>query len=158
MADAADWRRLADALRDLHRALIERARRDYESEHGESVGRGHFVQLLAADSSFAWLRPLSELMADLDMVRDVGAALMDELSSGLRPAVEHVIPPSRAAQTPAGIGERYWPYVQDDPHVAMAHAALRQALTAWPHMDSEDTAATLHERHRLAEKARHRKH
>lgn len=157
MADAADWQRLTAALRELHRALIERARRDYESEHLESLGAGRLVQLLATDPHFAWLRPLSELMVDLDMARDAGPALTDELSSAVRPAVEHVIAISSTANTPDGFVEHYWWYVQDDPHVAMAHAALRQALASWPAAEQVDAAASLHERHRLAEKARHRR-
>ena len=91
----ADWQRLTDALRALHRALIERARRDYENERLETVGAGRLLQLLAGDPYFAWLRPLSELMVDLDMVRDAGPALMDELASAIRPAIEHVIPVSK---------------------------------------------------------------
>lgn len=153
----ADWQRLTDALRALHRALIERARRDYENERLETVGAGRLLQLLAGDPYFAWLRPLSELMVDLDMVRDAGPALMDELASAIRPAIEHVIPVSSALTTPEGFGERYWPYLQDDPHVAMAHAALKQALASWPAAQAPDAASSMHERHRLAEKARHRK-
>ena len=33
MTDTTDWISLASALRELHGALMERARRDYEQEH-----------------------------------------------------------------------------------------------------------------------------
>lgn len=50
-------------------ALMERARRDYERENG-TVSACDFLQLLITDPSFAWLCPLSELMADIDHAHD----------------------------------------------------------------------------------------
>jgi hypothetical protein len=156
MADAGQWQKLASALRDLHRALMERGRRDYERERGEVLNPGHLLQLLATDPYFEWLRSLSELMVDIDMVRDAEPALMDELATAVRPAVEHFITVPRTKEAGHPFAERYWPYLQDDPHVAMAHAAVKQAIAAWPVPEKSDAAAQMHERHRLAEKARHR--
>jgi hypothetical protein len=153
MADVTQWDRLARSLRDLHRALMERARGDYEREHLVALDPGQLLHLLTTDAHFEWLRGLSELMADIDIVRDTEPQ-DDELSSGVRAAVEHFIgaPKPGAADV---FGQRYWPYVQEDPHVAMAHGALKQALGAWPRPQSDDAASLLHERHRLAEIARH---
>jgi hypothetical protein len=44
--------------------------------------------------------------------------------------------------------------VHDHPQIAMAHGAVRQALSAFPPAPP-DTSTMLQERHRLAEKARH---
>ena len=154
MADATHWNTLAGALRELHRALMERARRDYEREHGV-VSPGELLQLLTTDPYFEWLRGLSELMVDIDLVRDAEPEFMDELSSAVRAAVEHVISAPKASE-PHAFAQHYWPYVQDDPHVAMAHAGVKRALDAWPRPHQDDAASLLHERHRLAEKARHR--
>jgi hypothetical protein len=157
MIDAPDWQRMARGLRDLHRALLERARRDYERERGSLVNPAQLLQLLATDPYFHWLRALSELMVDIDMVRDGEPALMAELTSAVRPAVERLI---SAAKTPADAGsfsQYYLRYVQDDPQVAMAHAGIKQIIGSWPLPEETDEAALLHERHRLAEKARHRK-
>ncbi|HEV7803228.1 MAG TPA: hypothetical protein VGP15_19305 [Burkholderiales bacterium] len=156
MADANQWNTLASALRELHRALMDRARRDYEREHLVAVEPGELLQLLTTDPYFEWLRGLSELMVDIDVVRDAEPELMDELSTAVRAAVEHFIAAPVAPAAVAPFTERYLPYLQDDPHVAMAHGAVRQALAAWPRPQNEDAASLLHERHRLAEKARHR--
>jgi hypothetical protein len=156
MADAEDWHKVATALRELHRVLLERARRDYEHANLTQVQPGQLLQLLATDSYFAWLRSLSELMVDIDMLRDAEPALMDELSSAVRPAVEHFLSPPKTAPASGSFAERYWPCIQDDPHVAMAHAGVKQAIAAWPLPENADAASLLHERHRLAEKARHR--
>lgn len=156
MTDAAHWQKLASALRELHRALLERTRRDYEREHFVVVNPGQLLQLLATDPYFEWLRSLSELMVDIDMVRDGEPALMDELSTSVRPAVEHFISVPKTKEAANPFAEHYWPYVQHDPHVAMAHAAVKQTMASWPLPEEADGATLLHERHRLAERARHR--
>ena len=156
MPAAAEWQALASALRELHRALLERARRDYERERLQTVNAGELLQLLATDPYFEWLRSLSELMVDIDMVRDGEPQLMDELSNAIRPAVEYLLTVPRTSGESHPFAERYWPYVQDDPHVAMGHAAVKRSIASWPAPKTADAATLLHERHRLAEKARHR--
>jgi hypothetical protein len=152
MVAADDWQRLANALRELHRTLVETTRREYERAHLVELGPGELLQLLTSNPEFEWLRGLSELMVDLDLVHDSAAADAGDITTAVRGAVEHLL---SNAQKPAGLfAERYWPYVHKDPHVAMAHGAVKQVLAAWP-PPQMDTAMLLQERHRLAEKARH---
>jgi hypothetical protein len=155
MTNAVDWGNAASALRELHRALLDCARRDYEREQSRRLSAGQLLQLVTTDPFFGWLRSLSELIVDIDIVRDAEPALMDELASALRPAIEHLISTPARAQAAGPFAEHYWRYVQDDPHVAIAHVAVKQALESWPKPAETDTAALLHERHRLAERARH---
>jgi hypothetical protein len=154
---AADWNALAKALRELHRALMESARRDYEREHFTALDPASLLRLLTTAPEFEWLRGLSELMADIDVVRDADPQTMDELEAAVRGSVEHFVtaPASAAEATP--FSERYFPYLQHDPHVAMAHAGVKKALGSLPRPQKSDAAGLLHERHQLAEKARHRK-
>jgi hypothetical protein len=152
MVDRTDWQKLANALRELHRTLVEITRREYERAHLVELGSGELLQLLTSNPEFAWLRGLSELMVDLDLVHDSAPAGDDDITTAVRAAVEHLL---SNAQGPAGLfAERYWPYVHKDPRVAMAHGAVKQVLAAWP-PPQLDAAALLEERHRLAEKARH---
>ena len=155
MADASDWQKVANALRDLHRALLECARRDYERERDDPLSPGRLLQLLSTDPYFSWLRALSELMVDIDMIREADAPLGAESTTAVRPAIERLIAPSKIAEAADSFSAHYQRYLQSDPHVAMAHAGIRQALAAWPLPEETDGAAALHERHRLAEKARH---
>lgn len=154
MSAPAQWQNLASALRELHRALMERARRDYERTHVVVLSPGEFLQLLTTDAYFEWLRGLSELMVDIDVVSDAEPALVEEMATAVRAAVEHFISAPKVPATAHAFAQHYWPYVQDDPHVAMAHAGVKRALVGWPQSDSDDAASLLHERHRLAEKAR----
>jgi hypothetical protein len=156
MADHADWQRLANSLRELHRALMECARRDYERKHPVVLNPAELLQLLTTDPYFEWLRGLSELMVDIDVVRDAGPRLMDELSTAVRAAVEHFVAAPRESEPGNAFAQRYWSYVHEDPRVAMSHAGVKQALAAWPRPIQEDAASLLHARHLLSEKARHR--
>lgn len=152
MAEATDWQKLANALRELHRTLVETARREYERAHLVELSAGELLQRLTSDAEFAWLRGLSELMVDLDLVHDAAPPDQADIAPAVRAAVEHLL---SNAQTPAGVfAQHYWPYVHDHPQIAMAHGAVRQALTAFPPAPP-DTSTMLQERHRLAEKARH---
>ena len=155
MVDSTRWQNLASALRELHRTLMECARRDYERDNTAVSNPGEFLQLLTTDPHFDWLRGLSELMVDIDVVRDSKPALVDEMSAGVRAAVEHFISAPTTPQAAHAFAQHYWPYVHDDPHVAMAHAGVKRALEALPRPENADAATLLHERHRLAEKARH---
>ena len=62
---------VAEALRELHRQLMEEARRAYEREAGPVGGATAFLNLLMQDPAFQWLRPLSRAMADLDELLDL---------------------------------------------------------------------------------------
>lgn len=153
MVDAGEWQKLANALRELHRTLLEHARREYEREHAAALQPGELLQLLTTHADFAWLRSLSELMVDIDVVHDADPQQRGEFAAAVRGAIEQLI--SNTHDPVSVFAQRYWPCVHDDPHVAMAHAAVKQLLGGWPRPARNDTASLLHERHRLAEKARH---
>jgi len=157
MADQADWQKLASALRELHRTLMERTKRDYEREYSVALNPTELLRLLTTNSYFEWLRGLSELMVNIDLVRDSGQQLMDELSTTVSAAVEHYIAHRKDSELDNAFARHYWPYVQNDPHVAMAHAGVKQALVAWPRPTQQDASDFLHAGHLLSEKARFQK-
>jgi hypothetical protein len=152
MADEADWQRLTRALRELHQALMERTKRDFEREHPVVRHPAELLTLLTTDPYFEWLRELSELMVDVDTAHDLGPQHMDELSTTVCAAVEHLVAIRKESEPDNAFARHYWPYVQDDPHVAMAHAGVKQALVAWPRPVQDDAASLLHARHLLNEK------
>lgn len=61
---------LAAALRQLHSALLDYAKSDYEFLHGKIASPYTLYNLVTNDPAFQWLRPLSGLMATLDEVID----------------------------------------------------------------------------------------
>ncbi|HEX5645856.1 MAG TPA: hypothetical protein VFX56_02700, partial [Nitrospira sp.] len=54
------------ALLRLHKALLDDERVSYERVHGRISSNGEFLQLVLNDAWFAWLRPLSQVIAKFD--------------------------------------------------------------------------------------------
>lgn len=81
----------ADALHarllELHKTLLDAVRADYEREHGPVPGPGALLQLVTQDAAFAWLRPLSMLLVELDDPEVLAAA------GGPRALAERVFSP-----------------------------------------------------------------
>ena len=129
MVELERWNGLGRALRDLHRSLVDQARRDYQRDHERmDVPPGELLHLLMTAPEFDWLRGLSELMVEIDAMRDDEPELLEGLTPNIRAAVERFITPPREGQAPNAFAQRYWHYLHQDPHVAMAHAAVKQAL------------------------------
>jgi hypothetical protein len=105
------------ALLDLHRALLDAERRDYEKVHGRVSGPD-FLQVLIQDPAFDWLQPLTRLIAQLDD---------DELEDACS-----VLAALRALLSldPEGseFQRRYAQRVDQEPDVAVAHGIARAEL------------------------------
>jgi hypothetical protein len=63
------------ALLRLHKALLDAERARYERVHGRINGPGAFLQLLLNDPWFGWLRPLSQLVVQIDERLDAEEAV-----------------------------------------------------------------------------------
>jgi hypothetical protein len=116
-------RELSKQLLPLHRALIEAARAEYSTMVAPVSGPNHLLRLLHDDAFFAWLKPLTALIVDIDeMARtdfqradaDAIVARVDRLF-GATPDAEFATP--------------YVPILQRDVDVAIGHAAIRQLLS-----------------------------
>ncbi|MGQ0654465.1 MAG: hypothetical protein ACT4P4_19735 [Betaproteobacteria bacterium] len=70
---------IVDALRHFHGALVAVARQEYQRDHGAVVSTGDLLQLLVNDPHFDWLRPLSQLIAELDHLPADGARKREEV-------------------------------------------------------------------------------
>src|SRR5437588_8455803 len=57
---------LRQTLLTLHKALLDSERTSYELVHGTIPSPGAFLQLLINDSWFAWLRPVTTLLVEID--------------------------------------------------------------------------------------------
>ncbi|WP_416763073.1 hypothetical protein ACNI65_11205 [Roseateles sp. So40a] len=70
---------LRRSLLDLHRALVELERGDYQQRHGPQSA-GEFLQVMAFGEEMRWLEPLSRLITMLDEAID-GAASAAEVDA-----------------------------------------------------------------------------
>ena len=112
---------LTSTLLDLHRALLDDTRQDYERIEGPVGGPGDLLALLTQHATFAWLRPLSGLIAELE---HAGAA-------GDEDAVrEHVAKLDELLAPGSAFAARTVVVFQRSPDAVMAHAAALRALRA----------------------------
>jgi len=145
-------RDLSSELKTLHKALLQAGQAAFEIEHGPVQGTLQLLHLVVHDPAFAWLRPLSELMADLDALLDLEIPPNREEEGAVRGELEHLLSPA---------GGELWSalakFIQQAPEVAAAYARVRQILLSLPKPAVSDEGAALHAQHRWAESRLHRK-
>lgn len=108
----------------LHKALIDSERLEYERGHGQ-MSNGQFLQALIQDPFFAWLRPYSGLIVEID---EVLATREPVAEADARDFVERV----RALVLLPGEGgsaeARYETVRQRDPAVLLLHVELTSRI------------------------------
>ena len=109
-------------LLDLHRALVDSERREYERARGRMTDRAFLAALISA-TELAWLGPLTSLIVRLE-------ELLEEPPSPT--AVEECVAEIRKLLRPIAEGEgfqgRYDAAMQRSPEVVVAHGKAVQAL------------------------------
>ncbi|MGN6185997.1 MAG: hypothetical protein ACTHQM_20390 [Thermoanaerobaculia bacterium] len=120
---------LRAALRDtwkqllpLHRALIDAASEEYRATGALVNGPTHLIQLLQDDPFFAWLKPMTSLIVDIDTMSrtDFERADVDAIVARLESFF--------GSNAGADFTARYIPVLQRDIDVAAGHAAMRRLL------------------------------
>jgi hypothetical protein len=123
---AALRRKLNDArlgLLALHKALLDYERIRFERTHGRIESTGAFLQLAINDPHFAWLRPVSELVVQIDelLVSDEPGAEVDADT-----IMAHARTLLRADENGGEFQRNYHRTLQDSPEVVMAHAQWKR--------------------------------
>jgi hypothetical protein len=119
---------LTHALRPLHKALVDLVQADYEKRHGRIAGPVRLFQLLTTDPFFAWLHPMSALMAEIDELYDQKEPIEPPSVAAVRATLESLIGNRGQEPSPDSFVSRYLEILQNSPAVVMAHAQLRRAL------------------------------
>lgn len=113
------------ALLRLHKALLDDERISYERVHGRIPSNGAFLQLVLNDAWFAWLRPLSQVIARFDELSEEHEPSALEEMQALLVAVRTLLMPTEAGE---GFSRQYHDALQRSPDVVLAHAAARALL------------------------------
>jgi hypothetical protein len=114
------------ALLRLHKALLDDERVSYERVHGRISSNGALLQLVLNDAWFAWLRPLSQVIAKIDELSEEKEPLVREEIPALLVSVRTLLTPTEAGE---GFSRQYHDALQRSPDVVLAHAAARALLT-----------------------------
>ena len=120
--DSPERAELRDALRELsrtlipvHRRLIESAKSDYAFAYGANARPSELVELLQNDPFFAWLKPLTAVIVDIDEMARTDFEVADV--TAIVDRIEKLL------------GEtKYIEMLQRDIDVATGHAALRRVM------------------------------
>lgn len=117
---------LRQNLLTLHKALLDSERTSYEIVHGPISSPGAFLQLLINDPWFAWLRPVTTLLVQID------EALAAKNPPRSERDFEQLIEDTRALLSPSrdinGFWKRYAGAIRRDPGVAVIHEQMEKYL------------------------------
>lgn len=110
------------ALLHLHKTLLDAERVRYERVNGRVEGGGTLLQLLIHDPWFGWLRPLSELIVQIDERLDDDEPTLANEAKALVEAVRSLLRPHEGSDDV--FQENYFAALQMTPDVVMAHRAV----------------------------------
>jgi hypothetical protein len=124
---AARLRAIRPPLLALHKTLIDVERERYERAHGRIESSGAALRLLLEDPWFAWLRPMAQLIVQIDerLAGDepVRVTDLDAVMAGTRALL-------RTEASGQGFHEAYRRVLQESPEAVVAHGRVMAALTA----------------------------
>ena len=115
---AAQVGQLRHTLLELHKAMLDAQRIEYERAHGRIETSGEFLGLVLNHPEFEWIRALSALIAQLDEWAEEMETASPAEYDGIVEALRSLIRPEGAN---AAFSARYWRMVEDVPGVTVAH-------------------------------------
>ena len=118
---------LRDGLLRLHKALLESERAGYEQTFGKIQSPYQFLKLITEDPWFAWLRPMSQLIAAMDEMLDAKEPLTPAGVDALTGRAKMLLVPTVGGE---GFSQHYDEALQRDPDVVFAHAEVAKLIRA----------------------------
>ncbi len=114
-------------LLDLHKALLDSERTAYEITHGPIPSPSAFLQMLINDPSFAWLRPITALVVQIDetLAAKKPPAIAQDFDRLVTDTAAFLSPSSEAN----GFWQRYQTALDRDPAIALLHVQLYKQLS-----------------------------
>ena len=116
---------LREALIHLHKALLESERISYEATFGQITSPYQFLHLLTNDPWFAWLAPVTRLIASADEMLDAKEPLT---AAGVESLVQQARTLLVATAEGEGFSRHYDEALQRSPDVIMAHAVAARLI------------------------------
>ena len=116
---------LRDALLHLHKALLESERISYEASFGQISSPYQFLHLLTNDPWFAWLTPVTRLIAAVDARLDAKELLTE---AGVESLIKEAGGLLVATADGEGFSRHYDEALQRSPDVIMAHAVAAKLI------------------------------
>lgn len=117
-------------LLHVHKALIDYERGRYEREHGRVATAGEFLELVISHPWFAWLRPMTELIVQIDEYTESKKPVDESQGHALIDRARDLLVPSESA----GFFQReYHRALQESSEVGNAHAEWKLMVNQMKH-------------------------
>lgn len=116
---------LRETLQPLHKSLLDSERLSYETSFGRTLSPYDFLHLLTSDPWFAWLAPVTQLLADIDTLLDGKEPLGAATVAALLRQTKTLLAPT---ETGEGFSRQYDEVLQRDPDVLFAHVGVMRVL------------------------------
>ena len=116
---------LREALLPLHKALLESERISYEATFGKIQSPYQFLQLLTNDPWFAWLSPMTKLIAAMDERLDAKEPLTVDTVDALVAQARTMLVATEGGE---GFSRHYDEALQRTPDVVFAQAAVAKLI------------------------------
>jgi hypothetical protein len=123
--DRATLGMVRQGLMSLHKVLLDRERQRFEREHGQIESTHRHLQLVLEHPVFAWLRPLSGLIARFDD-RLLGKEPLTATDARQLAAEAHAL--TTFAEEKTEYQERYHRALEDSPEILAVHANVARSL------------------------------
>lgn len=112
---------IRERLLELHQLLVDEARAGYERRNGKTTA-GQFLDVLVNHADFAWLKPFTALIVELDDEERIATDLDRTTWKG---RARELLRPDAGGDA---FQRRYDELVQASPDVVLAHGAAMRAL------------------------------
>jgi hypothetical protein len=118
-------RDLRHKLLRLHKLLLDSESAAYQQIYGQ-VNRGELFQLVINHDWFAWLRPISKLIVQIDEMFDSDEPVKQSEANDILNITRTLLRPS---ETGTGSEKKYFDALQRDPEVILLHAEISKILS-----------------------------
>ena len=110
----------------LHRELVEIERRDYERAHGR-LGPAELLHHLLHDATFAWLKPLTTVIARMDEAEEFDEPA--EAEEAKKAVVTELRDLMRVDEFGNDFQRRYAALLQIEPGLALSHGRVARSIS-----------------------------
>jgi hypothetical protein len=141
---------LRTALFNLQKELLSHLKEGFEKESGRNVSPGEWLQVIMVAQRYHWLRELTSLMADIDILTELHAFTAEQASMA-RAEVERLF---FKMDSSSDFNKNYQQLMMSGAPLMVSHGHLRNSTSKIPELSKHITYEEIHE----ARKGWHKEH
>lgn len=143
--------KLRKSLLNLQKELLGHLKEMFEKENGRSVGPGEWLQVIMVAQRFVWLRELTSLVADIDLLTELQEIHPDQAGMA-RSEVERLF---FHPESTSEFNKHYQQLMKSGAPFVMSHGHLRESVSKLPKPDREYTAEEAMEARKIWHQVHH---